>query len=88
VCIVQENRQNYQQFKKYFLSVVFLSIYLYTTGMDINKIIMNAGSQSELARMLGVERGAVWLWKRNGVIPKSRLWQIQLHFPELLKDKT
>ena len=85
---MQENRQNYQQFKKYFLSVVFLSIYLYTTGMDINKIIMNAGSQSELARMLGVERGAVWLWKRNGVIPKSRLWQIQLHFPELLKDKT
>jgi DNA invertase Pin-like site-specific DNA recombinase len=56
--------------------------------MDINKIIMNAGSQSELARMLGVERNAVWLWKRNGVIPKSRLWQIQLHFPELLKDKT
>jgi DNA invertase Pin-like site-specific DNA recombinase len=55
--------------------------------MDINKIIMKAGSQSELARMLGVERGAVWLWKRNGVIPKSRLWQIQLHFPELLKDK-
>jgi hypothetical protein len=84
---VQENRQNNQQTQNKFLSVVFLSIYLYTTGMDINKIIMNAGSQSELARMLGVERGAVWLWKRNGVIPKSRLWQIQLHFPELLKDK-
>jgi hypothetical protein len=88
VSIVQENRQSFQQSEKYFLCVVFLSIYLYTTGMDINKIIMNAGSQSELARMLGVERGAVWLWKRNGVIPKSRLWQIQLHFPELLKDKS
>jgi len=70
------------------LSVVFLSIYLYTIGMDINKIIMNAGSQSELARMLGVERGAVWLWKRNGIIPMARVWQIQLHFPELLKDRT
>jgi hypothetical protein len=88
VSIVQENRQSFQQSEKYFCCVVFLSIYLYTTGMDINKIIMNAGSQSELARMLGVERGAVWLWKRNGVIPKSRLWQIQLHFPELLKDKS
>lgn len=84
---MQENRQDLQQSKKYFCCVVFLSISLYTIGMDINKIIMNAGSQSELARMLGVERGAVWLWKRNGVIPKSRLWQIQLHFPELLKDK-
>jgi DNA invertase Pin-like site-specific DNA recombinase len=84
---VQENRQNNQQPQNKFLCVVFLSIYLYTNGMDINKIIMNAGSQSELARILGVERGAVWLWKRNGVIPKSRLWQIQLHFPELLKDK-
>jgi DNA invertase Pin-like site-specific DNA recombinase len=55
--------------------------------MDINKIIKNAGSQSELARILGVERNSVWLWKRNGVMPKSRVWQIQLHFPELLKDK-
>jgi DNA invertase Pin-like site-specific DNA recombinase len=56
--------------------------------MDINKIIINAGSQSELARMLGVERGAVWLWKRNGIIPMARVWQIQLHFPELLKERS
>ncbi len=55
--------------------------------MDINKIIKNAGSQSELARILGVERNSVSLWKRNGAIPKARLWQIQLYFPELLKDK-
>lgn len=54
--------------------------------MDINKIIKNAGSQSELARILGIGRNSVWLWKRDGVIPKSRMWQIQLHFPELLKD--
>jgi len=54
--------------------------------MDINKIIKNAGSQSELARILGIGRNSVWLWKRDGVIPKSRIWQIQLHFPELLKD--
>jgi DNA invertase Pin-like site-specific DNA recombinase len=76
-----------QQFKKYFCFVVFSSIFLYTTSMDINKLIEAAGSQSELARMLGVERNSVWLWKRNGVIPKSRMWQIQLHFPQLLKGK-
>jgi DNA invertase Pin-like site-specific DNA recombinase len=55
--------------------------------MNIDHLIKAAGSQSELARLLGVERNSVWLWKRNGVIPKSRMWQIQLHFPELLKDK-
>jgi len=54
--------------------------------MDINNLIKAAGSQSELARMLGVERNTVWLWKQNGVVPKSRIWQIQLFFPELLKE--
>jgi DNA invertase Pin-like site-specific DNA recombinase len=73
--------------QKYFRCVVFSSIFLYTTSMNIDHLINKVGSQSELARLLGVERGTVWLWKRNGVIPKSRIWQIQLHFPELLKDK-
>jgi DNA invertase Pin-like site-specific DNA recombinase len=56
--------------------------------MDINIIIRNAGSQSELARILGVERTAVYLWKKKGKLPMSRIWQIQLHFPELLKDQS
>jgi DNA invertase Pin-like site-specific DNA recombinase len=55
--------------------------------MNIEHLIKKVGSQSERARLLGVERGTVWLWKQNGVIPKSRIWQIQLHFPELLKEK-
>jgi hypothetical protein len=54
--------------------------------MDIEQIINKVGSQSELARLLGVSRGAVWIWKRDG-LPKSRIWQLKLHFPELLKDK-
>ena len=55
--------------------------------MNIEQIIINAGSQSNLARLLDVERTTVWMWKKLGKIPKSRIWQIQLHFPELLKDK-
>jgi DNA invertase Pin-like site-specific DNA recombinase len=55
--------------------------------MDINNLINRAGSQSELARLLGVSRGAVWLWKENNKIPQSRIWQIKLLFPELLKGK-
>jgi DNA invertase Pin-like site-specific DNA recombinase len=55
--------------------------------MDINNLINRAGSQSELARILGVKRGTVWLWKENNKIPQSRIWQIKLLFPELLKGK-
>ena len=54
--------------------------------MTKEQAIKLAGSQSELARILGIGRNSIWLWKRDGVIPKSRIWQIQLHFPELLKD--
>jgi len=54
--------------------------------MDIQSIINKAGSQSELARLLGVKRTTVWLWKKNGKIPQSRVWQIQLNHPQLLKD--
>jgi DNA invertase Pin-like site-specific DNA recombinase len=55
--------------------------------MDIQAIINKVGSQSELARLLGVSRGAVWLWKRDG-IPQSRVWQLQALHPELFKELT
>jgi len=58
-----------------------MSIYLYNEGMTISQLIQNAGSQSELARLLGVTRGAVWIWTRDG-IPKSRIWQLKLLKPE------
>ncbi len=67
--------------KKYLPYVVFLSKYLYTSAMTITQLIKNAGSQSELARLLGVTRGAVWIWKRDG-IPKHRIWQLKLIRPE------
>jgi len=53
--------------------------------MDIQNIINKVGSQSELARLLGVSRGAVWLWKRDG-IPKSRVWQLKALHPKLFKE--
>jgi len=52
--------------------------------MDINQIITKVGSQSELARLLGVSRGAVWIWKRDG-LPQSRIWQLKLLRPEWFK---
>ena len=41
-----------------------------------------AGSQSELARLLGVNRQAVWQWKD---IPPGRIWQLRVLRPEWFK---
>jgi len=41
--------------------------------------IQLAGSQSKLAKLLGISRGAVWLWE---TIPQARIWQLKLLRPE------
>jgi len=38
-----------------------------------------AGSQSELAKLLGISRGAVWKWKK---IPTGRIYQLMLLRPQ------
>jgi len=60
-------------------------MFLYNFSMNIEQIITKVGSQSELARLLGVSRGAVWIWKRDG-LPKSRIWQLKLLRPEWFKN--
>jgi len=47
--------------------------------MDKQKAITLAGSQSELARILGITRAAVNHWK---VIPTGRLYQLMVLKPE------
>jgi len=42
-----------------------------------------AGSQSSLARLLGVTRGAVWNWD---TIPQARVWQLMVIKPEWFKS--
>jgi DNA-binding transcriptional regulator YdaS (Cro superfamily) len=46
--------------------------------MTKQKAIAYAGSQSELAKILGITRGAVAQWKD---IPKARIWQLQVLKP-------
>jgi len=41
--------------------------------------ILFAGSQSDLARLLGISRGAVWKWKK---IPQGRIYQLMLLRPQ------
>ena len=38
-----------------------------------------AGSQAKLARLLGIERSAVWQWVE---IPRARIWQLMVLRPQ------
>jgi len=44
--------------------------------MDVQSLIDHAGGTAELASLLGVARTTVLDWKRDGLIPGSRLAQI------------
>jgi predicted transcriptional regulator len=47
--------------------------------MTKQEAIERAGSQSALARLLGVTRGAVWQWKE---LPEGRMYQLMVLRPE------
>jgi len=47
--------------------------------MTKEQLIRLAGSQSELARILGITRAAVNQWPQ---IPEGRLWQLRVLRPE------
>jgi len=46
--------------------------------MDKEKFIALAGSQSELAKLLGISQAAVSQWTE---VPQQRIWQLQLLRP-------
>jgi hypothetical protein len=70
-------------FIRTFPNVAFMQLapclFCYTLKMDKQKAITLAGSQSELARILGITRAAVNHWK---VIPSGRLYQLMVLKPE------
>ena len=47
--------------------------------MSKEDAIRLAGSQAELARILGVTRGAVNQWK---AVPQGRIWQLRVLKPD------
>ncbi len=58
---------------------MLICLFCYTLEMDKEKAITLAGSQSELARILGITRAAVHNWK---TIPTGRLYQLMVLKPE------
>lgn len=55
----------------------------YNVHMEKNKAIQLAGSQTELARILGIKQSAVSQWK---IIPPGRVWQLKVLKPEWFVD--
>jgi predicted transcriptional regulator len=47
--------------------------------MDKHKFIALAGSQDELAKLLGISQAAVSQWK---TVPQARIWQLKLLKPD------
>jgi predicted XRE-type DNA-binding protein len=47
--------------------------------MDKHRFIKLAGSQSELAKLLGIKQPAISQWK---AVPLARIWQLKLLKPE------
>jgi hypothetical protein len=59
---------------------------MYNVQMDKDKFIALAGSQTELARILGIHQSAVSQWK---TVPQARVWQLMVLRPNwFLKEKT
>ena len=59
--------------------MLYFCLALYTFRMlTKEQAIELAGSQANLARLLGVTRGAVWQWK---AIPQGRIYQLMLLRP-------
>jgi len=50
--------------------------------MDKQKFIALAGSQRDLAKLLGISQAAVSQWK---TVPKARMWQLLVLKPEWFK---
>jgi predicted transcriptional regulator len=55
---------------------------MYDVGMNKEQLIKLAGSQCELAKLLGISQAAVSKWKE---VPQARLWQLKLLKPKWFK---
>ena len=55
---------------------------MYDVRMTKEQLIKLAGSQNELAKILGISQPAVSAWK---TVPQARLWQLRVIKPKWFK---
>lgn len=53
----------------------------------LDELITHFGTQAKLARFVGVTRVAVVHWKRRGVIPRGKAYEIEVKTNGLFKAK-
>ena len=58
--------------------------YVIIKPMNKTELIKLAGSQRELAKLLGISQPAVSAWKE---VPQARIWQLKLLRPEWFSTK-
>jgi hypothetical protein len=64
---------------------LFFCLTGYTSRMLKEQAIKLAGSQAKLANLLGITRGAVWLWGED--VPIMRIYQLKVLKPQWFKDE-
>ena len=57
---------------------------MYDVVMTKQDLIKLAGSQRELAKLLGISQPAVSSWKE---VPQARIWQLKLLKPDWFKEQ-
>jgi predicted transcriptional regulator len=57
---------------------------MYDVAMTKQDLIKLAGSQRELAKLLGISQPAVSSWKQ---VPQARIWQLKVIKPEWFKEQ-
>jgi len=57
---------------------------MYDVRMNKQDLIKLAGSQRELAKLLGISQPAISAWKE---VPQARLWQLKVIKPEWFKGE-
>ena len=58
--------------------------YAIIKAMNKHEFIKLAGSQRELAKLLGISQPAVSAWKQ---VPQARIWQLKLLRPEWFNEE-
>ena len=77
MCIVKQTKQSCKHFVKYptiLWGLCCLFALTYNAPMTKQQLIQLAGSQTELAKILGINRAAVCQWK---AVPELRMRQLK-----------
>ncbi|MBW3783719.1 hypothetical protein GL270_21200 [Aeromonas veronii] len=54
---------------------------------DVDQLIVDLGGVMCVARTLGIPRGYLWAWRKDGRLPSKRWVEIKNQWPQVTFDK-